>query len=347
MQKIIAGKFEAGQRLDKCILRHLSEASAGFVYKMLRKKNITLNGKKASGSEKLMPGDEITFWLSDETIEKFSGKSSAPEAGSLPRPDIIFENSDVIIMNKPAGLLSQKAEPEDVSINDMMISYLLDSGQLSLAEFSAFHPSVCNRLDRNTSGLISAGKTMTGLQFLSECFRDRSIRKYYECIVSGVLPESMHITGYLTKCEETNKVSISESAAHNSDFIETGYEALCFSLKDEGRRTDSCPADLTLLRVHLITGRTHQIRAHLASIGHPVIGDYKYGDSRINDYFKLRYRLRHQLLHAGRMEMPETVSHDYEACSGITGLAGQVFTAPEPQIFKTIIENEHISQLNC
>ena len=184
MQKVTISANDAGQRLDKFLKKYLDAAPGSFLYKMLRKKNITLNGKKAAGSEKLALGDEVCFWLSDETIEKFRKKGSEDkwvlspgEGGPADDPFILYEDANVLIMNKPAGELSQKAREEDFSINERMIAYLLSTGQLTREELQRFRPSVCNRLDRNTSGLITAGKTLTGLQFLSESFRERSIHK--------------------------------------------------------------------------------------------------------------------------------------------------------------------------
>ena len=168
MKKLIVGTNESGQRLDKYLGKTLSEAPKSFIYKMLRKKNITLNDKKADGSEKLNVGDTVTFWLSDETFDKFKGVVENMSAKRLPKPEIIYEDNQIIIMNKAPGVLSQKAAPEDVSINEMMIGWLLESGQLTKEMLQTFHPSVCNRLDRNTSGLITGGKTLAALQFLSE-----------------------------------------------------------------------------------------------------------------------------------------------------------------------------------
>ena len=224
MKKLIVGTNESGQRLDKYLGKTLSEAPKSFIYKMLRKKNITLNDKKADGSEKLNVGDTVTFWLSDETFDKFKGVVENMSAKRLPKPEIIYEDNQIIIMNKAPGVLSQKAAPEDVSINEMMIGWLLESGQLTKEMLQTFHPSVCNRLDRNTSGLITGGKTLAALQFLSEGFRDRTIHKYYFCIVAGKVTEKVRLHGYLHKDEASNQVTITKEARHQADYIETEYE---------------------------------------------------------------------------------------------------------------------------
>lgn len=156
MKLITVHEQEEGQKLLKLLGSYLKEASGGFLHKMLRKKNITLNGKKADGSEKLKAGDEIRLFLSDETYEKFAGKQqTAKEQFPTAKLDILYEDSHVLLVNKPAGMLTQKAAYKDVSLNEYVLGYLSKSGQWSLEE-KAFRPSVCNRLDRNTSGIVIA-----------------------------------------------------------------------------------------------------------------------------------------------------------------------------------------------
>ena len=150
MQEIIVSANEAGQRFDKLLAKYLNEAPKSFLYKMLRKKNIVLNGKKATGNEKLEVGDSIKLFLADETIEKFSKVQIQHTKKKL---DVIYEDDHILLINKPAGMLSQKAEAKDESLVEHVISYMLDSGQLTEADLRSFKPSICNRLDRNTSGL--------------------------------------------------------------------------------------------------------------------------------------------------------------------------------------------------
>lgn len=158
MKLITVHEQEEGQKLLKLLGSYLKEASGGFLHKMLRKKNITLNGKKADGSEKLKAGDEIRLFLSDETYEKFAGKQqTAKEQFPTAKLDILYEDSHVLLVNKPAGMLTQKAAYKDVSLNEYVLGYLSKSGQWSLEE-KAFRPSVCNRLDRNTSGIVICRK---------------------------------------------------------------------------------------------------------------------------------------------------------------------------------------------
>ena len=328
MKEIQISVHEADQRLDKLLAKYLKLAPKSFIYKMLRKKNIVLNGKKASGNEKLKAGDQIRLYLSDDTIQKFSEEPGRRVriAGSaqtkLPPLDIIYEDKDILLVNKPVGVLSQKADAQDISINEQIINYLIQSGSYTEEQQRFFTPSVCNRLDRNTSGLLAAGKTLSGLQFLSRLFRERTLRKYYLCQVKGK-PKDQHVKGYLTKDHKTNTVTVArEKPSKDASVIETSYR--CLASGERG----------TLLEVHLITGKPHQIRAHLASLDSPIAGDYKYGDAAYNDYFKRKYGLKSQFLHAYRLEMPEIVDkYSY--------LSGKMWTADPPEIFTLILENEY------
>ncbi len=301
MKIIKVDKNEAGQRLDKLLLKQLNKAPKSFIYKMLRKKNITLNGKKADGSEKTQINDEIKLFLSDETIENFSESfcTTIVEYNFT----VVYEDSNILVVNKPAGLLSQKAEKDDISLVEHIISYLLSQGKINTEELQTFKPGICNRLDRNTSGLVVAGKTLLGLQTMSELFRIRTLDKYYLCIVKGSIKEAQKISGYLRKDEKTNKVSISEKFSEGSEPIQTEYQPVQYNDK------------YTLLKVKLITGKTHQIRAHLGSIGHPIAGDGKYGNKMLNTELRKEFGLEHQLLHAYQLIFPHMYG-EFEHLSG-------------------------------
>ncbi|MFR5714592.1 MAG: pseudouridine synthase, partial [Clostridium sp.] len=221
MRLVTVTKNEAGQRLDKLLFKYMNLAGKSFIYKMIRKKNITLNGKKCDGSEKLLEGDEIRLFLAEETIEKFSEvKVQKVKKTAL---DIVYEDSDVIFINKPAGMLSQKAKDSDESLVEYLIDYLLDSGQLSKEDLKSFRPSVCNRLDRNTTGLLLMGKTLAGAQMLSEGLRERTIHKFYRAIVSGNVTKPVHLSGWLIKDEHTNQVKILTQEQKDAVRIETSY----------------------------------------------------------------------------------------------------------------------------
>ena len=282
--------------MDKLLAKFLNQSPKSFLYKMMRKKNIVLNGKKCTGNEKLKQGDSIKLFFSDETIEKFSaGTYVTPKKEKINMLPIIYEDEQVLLMNKPVGVLSQKAKDSDVSAVEILINYLIETNQLSKEQFRTFHPSICNRLDRNTSGILVAGKTLPALQEMNRFFKERTIAKYYRCLVKGrVIKNEDYIKGYLVKDQKTNKVSITKKKTEEGVPIETEY---CVIQSND---------EVSLLEVHLITGKTHQIRAHLASIGHPIIGDYKYGDKQINEMYRQEYGLKSQLLHAYRLEMPSS-----------------------------------------
>ena len=341
MRKLVTGSPESGQRLDKYLGRYLSGAPQSFLYKMLRKKNITLNGKKASGSEKLQEGDEIVLFLSEDTIRNFGGTEAAVPAGSnvsasvqvsdrpgsgipasgkitggsvkIPELPVLFENKDVIFFNKPAGMLSQKARPEDYSVCEALTDRLLKTGELSAETLRVFRPGVCNRLDRNTSGVIAAGKTMRGLQGLSAFLKERSLEKYYLCLVWGNPSEAGRVISFLQKDKETNTVHISEKAP--GEKVELHYRKLA-----EGKGA-------SLLRIRLITGKSHQIRAQLAALGFPILGDAKYGDQEKNHRFAETCPLRTQQLHAWKLIFPADVKD-------LTELSGQRVLAPVPPHFR-------------
>lgn len=308
MKEFIVKENEAGQRLDKLLIKILKEAPSSFLYKMLRKKNIVLNEKKATGAEKTVIGDSIKFFLSDETFEKFAGTQSPIQLTTLPslELDIVYETPDVLIINKPSGMLSQKAEKEDISANEYILQYLLTSGKITKESLRTFKPSVCNRLDRNTSGILIAGKTLKGSQEMSKALKNRTIQKYYLCLVKGKIEKESNICGYIKKDEKNNQVTILQKEEKDAKRIETQYRPL----KQLGA--------YTLLEVHLITGRSHQIRAHLASISHPIVGDTKYGNKACNIEFAKQAEIHSQLLHAYKLVLED----------------GTVVLAKEPKNFK-------------
>ena len=298
MRQIEISGNQGGQRFDKFLQKYLKEATKSFIYKMLRKKNITLNGKKAQGNEKLNAGDTVVFFFSEETLQKFCGDSPANKGKCQADFPIIYEDDQILLINKPAGLLSQKAKPQDVSLVELVQQYV--KGE------PGFSPGICNRLDRNTSGIVVAGKTLAALQKMSELFRTREVEKYYLAIVKGRMTEKKEVEGYLLKDEKKNKVTVSREEKKGSSYIKTGYEPLVST------------KEMTLLRVHLMTGKPHQIRSHLSSLGHPVAGDAKYGGAHPG--------IRWQLLHAYELQFPG-LEAPFERISGKT------FCAPVPECF--------------
>ena len=322
-------KNESGQRLDKFLAKYMNEASKSFFYKMMRKKNITLNGKKCGGNEKLAEGDVVKLFLAEDTIEKFS--SVQVQEVKKVDLDILYEDDEIILVNKPAGMLSQKAKETDESLVEYLIDYLLESGKLTESGLRAFRPSVCNRLDRNTSGIVAAGRSLAGLQMLSGVFKDRSIHKYYQCLVSGEIRDVKTVDGWLLKDEKKNQVRIlTEAEAKRFGGKDGDEEPKRIRTKYEPIATDG---RFTLLKVTLLTGRSHQIRAHLASLGHPIVGDFKYGGvSKVNPSGRT---VKYQLLHSYRLEFPKLAEP-------FAYLSGRVFEAPMPGYFCSVLKETGI-----
>lgn len=341
MREVIISEREEGQRLDRYLEKYMPDAPKSFFYKMMRKKNIVLNGKKVSGSERIQTGDQIKLFLADETIEGFrsgkkaqevdlgaqhlsqakrltngarqmpqakrptNGAQQMPQAKrsekgahqgkielqqgyydrNLPPLQIVYEDAQFLVVNKPVGVLSQKADRNDRSIVEQITDYLADN-----AADDTFRPGICNRLDRNTSGLIVAGKTVRALQDMNKRFKERTICKYYLCVVHGSVSKKQYLKGYLEKDSRTNKVTVRQQPGPNSVPIATEY----LPLQQGVYQGES----FTLLQVHLITGKSHQIRAHLASIGHPLVGDVKYSTKRASAFDREQLHQRVQLLHA-------------------------------------------------
>lgn len=291
MREYIISDNEAGQRFDKYLAKLFKNAPSGLIFKQLRGKNITLNKAKAKGNEKLKVKDVVQVFMADDTIDKFTGNrvNDIKVYENIPF-NVVYEDDNIIIADKCAGVLSQKAKPSDISMNELLLSYLIKSnrsGNISMA----FTPAFCNRLDRNTSGLMIAGISLAGSQKMSELIKTREIEKYYLALVYGRVENAGRISGYIKKDAASNKVTIDDNP-DDGDYIDTEFEPLEY---------DDC---LTLVKVRLITGKTHQIRAQMSRLGFPIVGDVKYGSPE-SIAFSRKKGIKRQLLHSYELIFPK------------------------------------------
>lgn len=304
MRELIVKELEAGQRLDKFLHKYLKEAPNSFLYKMMRKKNIVLNGKKVTGSEQIKEGDSIKLFLSEETIEKFMGQAvtadiSAPYKkayADLKGIQVVSEYEDVLFINKPVGILSQRADGKDLSANEWLIGYLLDSKAITAKDLQTFKPSVCNRLDRNTSGLLVCSKTLIGSQEMARVLKDRSLHKYYRCIVHGKCELDGVYEAYLYKDEKSNKVTVYDEIDEFKGVLKDKLKSIKTGMKPVKYYSN---IDCTELEIELFTGKTHQIRAQMEKLGFPLVGDVKYAGGAS------KAKTQGQMLHAYRLVFPK------------------------------------------
>ena len=304
MRELIVKELEAGQRLDKFLHKYLKEAPNSFLYKMMRKKNIVLNGKKVTGNEQIKEGDSIKLFLSEDTIEKFMGQSTMNDFTGLYRKaytelkgiQVVSEFEDVLFINKPAGILSQQAEANDLSANEWVIGYLLSQRAISEEDLKTFKPSVCNRLDRNTSGLLVCSKTLLGSQEMARILKDRSLHKFYRCLVHGKCELNGVYEAFLYKDEKLNKVSVYLDAKDCKGAFRDKLKPIKTGMKPVEYYND---INCTELEIELFTGKTHQIRAQMEKLGFPLVGDVKYsGSEKVSN-------TNGQMLHAYRLVFPK------------------------------------------
>ncbi len=338
MQIIKISEYDAGKRLDKFLFKYFDSAPKSFVYKNLRKKNIKLGGKKALGSENLKFGDEIELFFSEDTLISLSSSAARAFTANYSETSkpikrntydlkkyctVIYEDANLIIADKPAGILSQKASPKDISINDVLIDYVLNKhGDETSKEPMAFTPSICNRLDRNTSGLIIFAKTYAAAKEVNRLIKERLSEKTYLALVFGILKEKSTVRAWLIKDSKSNTAKIFDKEIEGSSMIVTSYGPV--------RSGSYNGIPVTLLKVGLITGKTHQIRAHLSAIGHPVIGDPKYA-KQMSGLPKMNIP-RYQLLHSSSFTFP------LDTGSPIEYLASKSFEAPLPEYFQNALK---------
>lgn len=275
MKEIKINNNEEGQRLDRFLKKYLNKANQSFIYKMIRKKNIKLNNEKAEPETILKKDDLVQLYLSDDTIEKFREKKTLKHTNIHFKT--VYEDDNILVVNKPIGLSTQ---PDETSVRNLVdeIKMYLDAKQENIS--FTFKPAVCNRLDKNTSGLVIAAKNYDALKQTNKAIRERSIKKFYMAKVHGIINKDLELKDYLVKNENKNIVKIVKNETENAKQVIT----YAHPLRTEG--------NYTWLEIEIETGRAHQIRAHLASIGHPIVGDKKYGRKDSEKY---------QLLHAYKL----------------------------------------------
>lgn len=286
MKSFTISKNDANQRLDKFISKAVPNLPQTLMYKYIRLKRIKVNSKRGEISQRLAEGDVVDMYINDEFFAP--AKDNFDFLHASKKLDIVYEDENILLLDKKVGLLSH---PDETEYNDTLITrvkrYLYEKGEYNPKDENSFTPSLVNRIDRNTGGIVIAAKNAESLRILNQKLKDRELEKFYLCVVHGTpSKKSGTLVGWLKKDEKKNKVEVFTKESHGAKEIRTKYEVL--AAKD----------GLSLVEVELLTGRTHQIRAHFASIGHPLLGDGKYGTNALNKslgykkQFLYSYRLR-------------------------------------------------------
>ena len=327
MKQITITANDAGRRLDRFLRKYLKNASLGQIYRIIRK-DVKIDGKRKDEAYMLSEGEILTLYLSDEEYDKLSGgpagnaeKGVAGGRKAKKQFRIVYEDDNILLADKPYGLLTHGDVHEKKNhLANQVKDYLIEQGEYNPREEKVFAPAPANRIDRNTTGLVIFGKTAKALKGLNLMIREDMLSKFYLTIVHGTIDKELVLDGALTKDERSNKVKIEKDGE--------------LAIRTIVRPMQALDKNTTLVEVELVTGRSHQIRAHLASIGHPIIGDTKYATRsavRLNDYLNDRHNLSTQLLHAYRLEFND-------CAEGLEYLQGKQFTANIPEAFARILE---------
>lgn len=286
MREFIIGKNDKNQRLDKFLTKLCPSMPEAMLYKSLRKECVRVNGKHIKdGAFMLSEGDVLKLFLKDEFFEKTVSDDVFYTLEA--KLNIVYEDENIILADKKAGMVVHADEGNsEPSLIDHIKAYLYKKGEYKPGEENTFVPALCNRLDRNTSGIVIAAKNAEALRIMNQKVKDRELKKLYLCIVTGrLLKKEDELKGFLFKDEKQKRVYVYDESKKGTKTIITKYRVL--EEKD----------GLSLVEVDLITGRTHQIRAHFASIGHPLLGDGKYGSNKINK----QHNIYHQALCAYKL----------------------------------------------
>ena len=307
MKEFTAGKNEEGVRLSRFVQNVTTNLPTSLLYKSFRNKRIKVNGKKAAPETRLCEGDVVQLYINDEF---FAAAPSPAPARRLPPPQVVYEDGNIAVLYKPAHRLCHSDRTGDLSLVEQFCAYLQEKGEYDPDAEHTFSPAICNRLDRGTEGLVIAAKNYAALRDMNTIIREDMVRKEYLTITCGIPPKGRH-TAWLRHAEKNNKVEIRHAPADSFKEIITEVAV------------EKAHGPFALCRIELITGRTHQIRAHLADLGAPVLGDVKYGSRRMNQ----RTGMQTQQLCAVRLtfgQIPEA--------NTLHGLSGRVIELEHPQI---------------
>ncbi len=286
MISFIIKKEEEGQTLEKFVKKVLSEAPLSFIYKLFRKKDVKVNGHWQDKKYTISSGEEISIYITDSQLEEFKRQVESKQVEDISNW-IIYEDENVLLINKPRGVLVQKNSEDSNALDEMVISYLINKGEYDPNKNLGYKPAPAHRLDRNTAGIVVFGKNIATLRYLADALNDKSvISKRYLALVKGEIDKDGEINAPLLKNSKSQRVSVSKEGKPST----TRYKVI-ETFKGN-----------TLLEVELLTGRTHQIRVHMAYINHPVIGDSKYGDYELNKEIESKYGFKNQFLEAYQLD---------------------------------------------
>lgn len=309
MTEITVTENDGGQRLDRFLAKCFPLLTIGRQQKLYRKNCIKLNGKKRPLDTRIEAGNVIRLYVSDDLL---SARKNTPPTDISGEVDVIYEDENIILVNKPAGLVvHEDADNTADTLINRIISYLYAKGEYDPDKEQSFTPALCNRIDRNTCGIVIAAKNAEALRILSEKLRLCEIKKHYLCLAHGKFDKPHDVlTAYLEKDSDSNTVKIYDRKTPTNLTIRTGYTVLGFD------------GENSLVEVELLTGRTHQIRAHMAYIGHPLIGDGKYGSNKLNK----KYGYKYQALCSYKL------TFDFSSdARRLNYLNKKTFTAPKPE----------------
>lgn len=286
MKKVIA-KNEANQRVDKYLKKYLNDAPLSFIYKLIRKKDVKVNGVKVKENYLLLENDVLEVYLKDDILKNLSKPKEIKDISRQFK--VIFEDDNILVVSKPMGLSVHGDElSREYNLTNQVLAYLIKKGEYHPVRDQGFTPALAHRIDRNTSGLVIFGKNLAALQDLTSFFKERiGIDKYYLTLVYGELNKQIEINAPLLKDESTKEVRVDFKKGELAKSIVTPI----FYNKD-----------YSLVEVQIITGKTHQIRVHLSHINHPSVGDAKYGDFNKNKKFNEEYKWKFQFLHAYKLK---------------------------------------------